>query len=76
MKTATVTTEGGTQIVRLPQGIHLRTSTVQVRQAGDAIVLEPLRPDSWPPDFFDAIHISDPAFDRPEQGQLPEIKAL
>jgi virulence-associated protein VagC len=74
--TATVINEGGGQTIRLPKGYHLPTSSVQVRQEGDAIVLEPLRPSVWPADFFEQIHIADPRFTRPEQGTLPPIKPL
>jgi antitoxin VapB len=76
METATVTCEGDRQTVRLPKGFNLPTSTVVVRYEGDAIVLEPLRPKSWPEGFFQSIHITDPAFERPEQGQLPPIESL
>jgi virulence-associated protein VagC len=76
MKTATVTDEGECQSVLLPKGFHISTPTVGVRQEGDTIVLEPLRPKTWPVDFFDSIHITDPAFARPDQGQLPPIKPL
>jgi virulence-associated protein VagC len=76
MATATVTTEGETQTVRLPKGYHIPTPTVEVRHEGSAIVLEPARPATWPHGFFDEIHITDPDFDRPEQGTLPAIRAL
>lgn len=76
MSTATVIDEGGVQTVRLPQGFHLPTSSVHVRHEGDAIVLEPLRPTTWPADFFEQIHITDPTFTRPPQGTLPPIKPL
>jgi virulence-associated protein VagC len=76
MATATVTTEGENQVVRLPRGFHLPTPTVQVRQAGDAIVLQPLKPGTWPAGFFDAVHITDPSFERPAQGELPDVKSL
>jgi hypothetical protein len=48
MDTATVTTVGETQTVQLPKGYHLAAGTVQVRQLGDAIVLEPLKPGPRP----------------------------
>jgi hypothetical protein len=51
-------------------------ATVFVRQDGDAVVLEPAKPRTWPEDFFDSIHVADPAFKRPEQGQLPPVKNL
>ena len=76
METAIVTRDGECQTVRLPKGYHLSTATVTVRHEGEAIVLEPMKPKDWPPDFFDSIHISDPAFARPDQGQSPPVKSL
>jgi antitoxin VapB len=76
METATVTLEGERQTVRLPKGFRFSTTTVSVRHDGDAIVLEPVKSTSWPENFFDLIHITDPAFVRPEQGQLPPAKNL
>ena len=76
METATVIFEGVCQTVRLPKGVHLPTETVFVRQEGETVVLEPARPKTWPEGFFDSIHITDPAFVRPEQGQLPPIKSV
>src|SRR5688572_9645397 len=75
METATVTLEGDRQTVRLPKGVHL-PATVFVRQEGDAVVLEPVKPKTRPEGFFDSIHVADPEFKRPEQGQLPPIKNL
>jgi hypothetical protein len=51
-------------------------ATVFVRQDGDSVVLEPAKPKTWPEGFFDSIHVADPAFERPEQGQLPPVKNL
>ena len=76
METATVTLEGERQTVRLPKGFRLPTPTVSVRHEGDAVVLEPLKSNSWPEKFFDSIHIADSAFVRPEQGRLPPVKNL
>jgi antitoxin VapB len=76
METATVVHEGECQTVRLPKGFHLSTPTVSVCQEGDAIVLEPLKPKAWPDGFFDSIHISDPAFVRPDQGQAPLVNSV
>jgi virulence-associated protein VagC len=75
METASVILEGGLQIVRLPKSVHL-PATVFVRQEGDTVVLEPARLASWPRDFFDSVHITDPTFERPQQGQLPPVKNL
>jgi len=76
METATVITEGDRQTVRLPKGYHLPTPTVQIRHEGDAVVLEPLKPQAWPAGFFDQIHITDPTFERPDQGVLPPVNPL
>ena len=76
MDTARVTREGDHQIVSLPRGVSLPTGTVSVRQEGEAVILEPVRAAAWPEGFFEEIHISDPAFERPAQGQLPSIKGL
>lgn len=75
METATVTVEGDRQTALLPKSVHL-PATVFVRQEGESVVLEPAKPKTWPEGFFDSIHITDPAFERPEQGQLPPVKNL
>lgn len=76
METATVIHEGEWQTVRLPKGYHISTPTVGVRHEGEAIVLEPMKPTTWPDGFFDSIRITDPAFSRPDQGQLPPVRPL
>jgi virulence-associated protein VagC len=75
METATVILEGDCQMVRLPRSIHL-PKNIFVRQDGESVVLEPAKSKSWPEGFFDSIRISDPAFERPAQGQLPPVKYL
>ena len=75
METADVTLEGDRQTVRLPKSVHL-PKVVFVRQDGESVVLEPAKPKTWPQGFFDSIHIKDPAFERPDQGQLPPVKTL
>jgi virulence-associated protein VagC len=76
METAAVIQEGEWQTVRLPKAFHIPTPTVGVRQEGEAIVLEPVRLQAWPEGFFDSIHITDPAFARPDQGKLPPVRKL
>ena len=39
---------------------------------GEAVV----DPFAWPAGFFEAIHVADPAFVRPTQGEVPHIAAL
>lgn len=69
--TAEVISEGDCQIIRLPKEFHLDGTQVAVHRQGAAVVLEPILPREWPPGFFDAIHIDDPTFVRPDQGVLP-----
>ncbi len=76
METAIVTSEGDTQTVRLPKGFYLPTPEVSIRHDGEAIVLEPLKPKTWPAVFFESIRIDDPSFSRPEQGVMPPVKKL
>jgi virulence-associated protein VagC len=73
METATVVLEGDHQTVHLPSGYNLPMPRVGVRQEGESIVLEPIKPKAWPPGFFEEIHIQDEAFERPDQGPLPPI---
>lgn len=71
MSTAEVVDVGGSQIVRIPADVHLQTGVVSIRQEGEAVILEPIKPQMWPEGFFEAIHIADPKFVRPEQGVAP-----
>ena len=71
MTTADIISEGDCQLVRLPKEFHLDGNQVSVHRQGSSLILEPVLPDEWPPGFFDAIHIDDPTFVRPDQGQLP-----
>ena len=75
METATVFFDGDCQSIRLPKSVCL-PANVFVRQDGESVVLEPIKPKSWPEGFFDCIHVNDPAFERPEQGQPPPVNNL
>jgi virulence-associated protein VagC len=76
MKTAKVIDVHGVQAVMLPDEFRFSGSSVAIRKAGDAVILEPVRSDAWPIGFFDQIKIDDPAFVRPEQGQMPAAPNL
>jgi hypothetical protein len=76
MNTAVISRADGRQTVTLPEEFRFESDTVSIRREGEAVILEPLRPDVWPPGFFDRIRIDDPAFERPEQGQVPSIPSL
>jgi antitoxin VapB len=80
MSTAEVFDVGGHQAVRLPEEIHFDGRVVSVRREGKAVILEPVAAsesptESWPEGFFDAVHIDDPKFVRPEQGALTSNSA-
>lgn len=76
MNIAAVTREGDHLSVHLPKEIHLAPGSVSVRQEGELVILQPLRPSAWPEGFFDDIQISDPSFERPNQGELPPLEVL
>jgi antitoxin VapB len=76
MKTAEIFNIDGTQAVKLPNGFYFKADTVSIRRQGEAVILEPLKPATWPPGFFDSIRIDDPAFARPDQGQVPSVASL
>ncbi|WP_254511601.1 antitoxin [Anatilimnocola floriformis] len=71
MKTAELIEVHGLQAIQLPNEFRFNGSSVSIRKAGDAVILEPLKPSHWPPGFFEAIRIEDPAFERPDQGEMP-----
>ena len=68
MSTAEVVDTSAGQIVKLPTDFPVDAGIVSVRREGDAVVLEPLKPATWPEGFFEAIRIDDPEFVRPDQG--------
>ena len=76
MKTAEIFHIAGTQAVKLPDGFRFEGDTVSIRREGEAVILEPVKPATWPLGFFDSIRIDDPAFARPEQGQVPRAPSL
>ena len=59
------------QMVRLPEGFEFHSTEVAIRRQGDAVILEPIKSDTWPTGYFDRIRIDDPAFERPAQGAMP-----
>ena len=61
----------GHQAVKIPDEFRFDSPTVSIRKEGEAVILEPIRPVSWPANFFDDIRIDDPAFARPSQGETP-----
>jgi virulence-associated protein VagC len=60
----------------LPIEFRLTADRVSIRRAGAAVVLEPFLAGNWPPEFFETIRIDDPAFERPQQGELRPVVGL
>ena len=76
MSTTEILDVDGNQMVKLPAEFRFQTARVSIRREGEAVILEPVKPTSWPAGFFDAIHIDDPKFVRPDQGQVPPAPTL
>jgi virulence-associated protein VagC len=76
VKTAEVIDLHGEQVVKLPDEFRFDGTSVTIRKAGDAVILEPIRPTAWPAGFFEEIKISDPAWERPEQGSTPPAPSV
>lgn len=76
MTTTEIFHTGDGQVVRLPQGFEFTASEVAIRRDGEAVILEPIRNDGWPADFFEKVLVDDPSFVRPQQGQMPVVPPL
>ena len=76
MSTAEIVDIGDVQAVKLPKEFHFDTDTVLIRREGEAVILEPVKPPTWPDGFFEAIRIDDPKFVRPDQGRAPPVRPL
>lgn len=76
MKIAEIIDLHGVQVVKLPEEFRFSGPRVSIRREGDAVILAPINPVVWPPDFFEEIHIEDPAFARLSQGHTPPALTL
>ena len=76
MKTTEVISIDGRQAVTLPDEFRFTDSTVLIRREGKAIILEPVKTETWPASFFEDIRIDDPAFTRPPQGETPPAPSI
>lgn len=76
MKTTEVISIDGRQAVNLPDEFRFADTTVSIRKEGEAVILEPVKSQTWPANFFADIRIDDPAFARPPQGDTPPISAI
>lgn len=76
MSTAEIVSMDGQQLVKLAAEIHFDATRISIRKAGEAVVLEPIKPTSWPAGFFEQIRVEDSIFVRPPQGDSPPVPAL
>ena len=76
MKTTEVISLDGRQAVRLPDEFRFTDATVSIRKEGEAIILEPVKSNTWPTGFFEDIRVDDPAFARPLQGDTPPAPTI
>lgn len=69
MTTAKIFWSGDSQAVRLPQEFRFPPDTdeVIVRREGDSVVLDPVRREDWPEDFWKAFDGMPADFERPPQ---------
>jgi virulence-associated protein VagC len=52
MATAKLFRNGRSQAVRLPKEFRFEGTELSIRREGDAVILEPLRPRSWPKGYW------------------------
>ena len=74
--TTTIFLNGRSQAVRIPKELRFEGTEVRIRRLGDGVLLEPVKDSKWPADYFESIRVSDPAFERIDQGDLPDIPRL
>ncbi len=69
MVTAKVFRSGNSQAIRIPKEYRFPPGVqeLSIRRAGDAIVLEPITPSTWPESFWDAFGGMPKGFARPPQ---------
>ena len=69
MSTAKVFRSGNSQAVRLPKEFRFPEGTeeVAIRRQGTRLILEPVRNEEWPDDFWSAFGEMSPDFERPRQ---------
>ena len=65
---------GRFQAVRLPTEYRFEGKEVLIHRDGEAVVLTPVKPWTWPKDFFKRIRITDPSFRRSRQGKAPSVR--
>jgi antitoxin VapB len=69
MSTAKVFRSGNSQAVRLPKEFRFPVGTeeVAIRRQGERLILEPVKHEKWPEEFWSAFGGMSPDFERPRQ---------
>ena len=70
-KTAEIVETAEGQTVLLPKEFRINARTVWIRRDGNLVILEPVKPTTWPEGFWEKVRIDDPKFVRPDQGEMP-----
>lgn len=67
--TAKIFWSGNSQAVRLPKEFRFEPGTeeVAIRREGEQIILEPVKAEEWPDDFWRAFEGMPEGFERPAQ---------
>jgi antitoxin VapB len=67
MPTAKIFWSGNSQAVRLPKEFRIDADEVSIRRKGEQVILEPVRRQEWPAEFWQAFEGMPDGFERPEQ---------
>ncbi len=67
--TAKIFWSGNSQAVRLPKEFRFESGTeeVAIRREGEQVILEPVKVEEWPADFWRAFEGMPEGFERPAQ---------
>jgi antitoxin VapB len=76
MERAKIFMTGRSQAVRIPKAYRFEGEEVEIRREGERVILQPIKPATWPRGFFARVRIRDAAFERPAQGKMPPAPDL
>lgn len=60
--------------MRLPKELNAREGEISITRQGNRWIVEPVKTREWPKDFFKQIKITDPDFERPDQGNHRSVE--
>ena len=67
MTVAKIFWSGNSQAVRLPKEFRFDAEEVSIRRKGEQVILEPIKNEAWPPEFWQAFEGMPEDFERPGQ---------